>query len=159
MELLVFFGKGETMKQTIGFVSDMAKILKIDMPKVEYDTRHFETDTMLAQAYIGKHGETIIYLKQTDSITLDTYFSIAHEMRHIWQVKYDYELYMRHYKGRDKLSLEDYNNQLAEVDANAFATVVMEDLFDVSPLYKGMSEKTIELIEARADYIVDNEIF
>ena len=141
------------------FVKDVADILKIDAPEVTQNADNFESDTMLAQVYVRGDGRFFVYLKDIDNITLDTYFSIAHEMRHIWQVKTDFETYMRSYKNRSNLSLEDYNNQLAEIDANAFATVIMEILFDITPLYSGMSEKTIELIEERADYIIDNEFF
>ena len=50
------------------------------------------------------------------------------------------------YKELGELDIESYNLQIAEIDANAFAYIVMVDLFGVKPLFSGMSPKIISEI-------------
>ena len=51
-------------------------------------------------------------------------------------------------------SVEEYNLQLAEVDANAFAAIIMIDCFHLQPQWNGLSNKVIKAINARIDYIL-----
>lgn len=54
-----------------------------------------------------------------------------------------------------EIDVESYNMQLAEIDANAFATIVMADCFGIRPLYQGMSDKVIQAIGKRVDEIIN----
>lgn len=135
------------------YIKDICEILKIEIPQISHDVSHFQSDTMLAQC--DSKGTTI-YVKEIDKVNLDSMFAIAHELRHIWQIRTDYDMYFSKYKTVDELGVEDYNNQLAEIDANAFAYIVMVDYFKVKPLYNGLSEDTIKLIKCRVDYIVQS---
>lgn len=51
-------------------------------------------------------------------------------------------------------SVEEYNLQLAEVDANAFAYIVMADFFGVRPLFQCLSDIVKSQIMERVNQIV-----
>lgn len=133
------------------YISDICDILEIAIPKISYDTSNFKTLTTMAQC---KSDGSTIYIRKLDKPNPDYMFSIAHELRHVWQIQTDYDLYLSDYKPVDILGIEKYNNQLAEIDAHAFASIVMMDFFNLAPLYNGLSEFTISLIEDRIDYII-----
>ena len=46
--------------------------------------------------------------------------------------------------------MDAYNQQLAELDANAFASAIMAANFGMAPTFDTLSEDTKALIEARA---------
>lgn len=122
--------------------------LQIDIPKVSYDSSKFLTDTMLALCDGGT-----IYIKPIDKPNPDYMFAIAHELRHLWQLKTDKDFYFEDYKEAGTVTVEDYNKQAAEVDANAYGMVVMADVFGLQPLFNGMSNEIVELIKSRAEEI------
>lgn len=109
------------------YVNDICNILDISIPSISFDTSNFPTDTMMAQC--NPNGLTI-YLKKYEKPNPDQFFSIAHELRHIWQIKNDEQLYFSTYKPIDLCSsIEEYNLQIAELDANAFAGMIMMNFF------------------------------
>ena len=132
------------------FMTEICSVLNINKPSVSYDTSHFTTNTMMAQC--DPSGDTI-YLKKKDKPDPDYLFSIAHELRHVWQLVSDKDLYFSNYKPIDMLDIEIYNNQLAEIDANAFASLIMIDFFHLQPLYHGLSASTIANIKTRMKII------
>ena len=133
------------------FINDICDILNISVPSVSFDTSKFSTDTMMAQ--VNPSGDTI-YLKKYDKPNPDQFFSIAHELRHIWQIQNDEELYFSTYKPIDLLpSVEEYNLQIAELDANAFAGLVMMDFFNLKPLFEGVPDSVKAKIFERMDYL------
>ena len=132
------------------FITEICSILNINKPSVSYDTSHFVTDTMMAQC--DPSGDTI-YLKKKDKPDPDYLFSIAHELRHVWQLASEKDLYFSDYKPVDMLGNEKYNNQLAEIDANAFASLIMIEFFHLQPLYHGLSASTIKNIKTRMKII------
>lgn len=137
------------------FINDICDILNISVPSVSFDTSNFPTDTMMAQ--VNPSGDTI-YLKKYDKPNPDQFFSIAHELRHIWQIQNDEELYFSTYKPIDLLpSVEEYNLQIAELDANAFAGLVMMDFFNLKPLFEGLSDSVKAKIFERMKYIETTE--
>lgn len=137
------------------FINDICDILNISVPSVSFDTSKFPTDTMMAQ--VNPSGDTI-YLKKYDKPNPDQFFSIAHELRHIWQIQNDKELYFSAYKPIDLLSsVEEYNLQVAEIDANAFAGLVMMDFFNLKPLFEGLSDSVKVKIFERMKYLETTE--
>lgn len=131
------------------FICDVCDVLKIEPPKVSFDTSKFPTKTMLAQC--SPDGSTI-YLKMCDKPNPGQLFAIAHELRHIWQIQNNKQLYFSEYKPIELCeSVEQYNLQEAELDANAFAGLVMIDFFRLKPLFEGVPEsvktKTYERME------------
>lgn len=120
------------------FISDVCNILNISVPSVSFDTSNFPTDTMTAQC---KSDGSTIYIKKIDKPNPDYLFSIAHELRHIYQIKTDYDWFLSDYKSIDLCaSTEEYNLQFAEIDANAFAGLVMINFFHLQPLFEGLSD-------------------
>lgn len=133
------------------FINDICDILNISVPSVSFDTSNFPTDTMMAQC--SPDGDTI-YLKRYDKPNPDQFFSIAHELRHIWQIQNDEELYFSTYKPIDLLSsVEEYNIQIAELDANAFAGLIMMDFFNLKPQFLGISDSVKAKIFERMEYL------
>lgn len=133
------------------FITDVCEILKINKPIISYDTSSFETDTMMAQC--SSDGSTI-YLKKCDKPNPDQFFAIAHELRHVWQIKSDKDFYLSNYKTIDQCdSLEDYNLQIAEIDANAFSGLIMIEFFNIKPLFQNLPDSVKAKIHKRMDYL------
>lgn len=106
------------------FITDICELLKIDVPHVSYDTSHFPTKTTWAQC---EPITNTIYLSKVDKLNPDYLFSIAHELRHIYQFQTDKQFYLSDYKPSDECSsVDEYNLQMAEVDANAFASIKLQ---------------------------------
>lgn len=133
------------------FISDICNILDIPVPSVSFDTSHFPTGTMMAQ--VNSSGD-IIYLKEYNKPNPDQLFSIAHELRHIWQIENHHDLYFSNYQTVDIIGTEKYNLQSAEIDANAFASIIMVDFFHLQPQYKGLSNSVISAIKTRINELV-----
>lgn len=90
-----------------------------------------------------------------DKINPDYLFSIAHELRHIYQFQTDKQFYLSDYKPSDECSsVDEYNLQMAEVDANAFASIIMADFFSVKPRWNGLSAAVIDSINNRINIII-----
>ena len=137
------------------FINDVCDILNISVPAISFDTSNFTSDTMMAQ--VNPSGDTI-YLKKHDKPNPDQLFSIAHELRHIWQIQNDEKLYFSTYKPIDLLpSVEEYNLQIAELDANAFASLVMIDFFHLKPLFEGVHDSVKAKIFERMKYLKTTE--
>lgn len=137
------------------FITDVCELLEIETPKISYDTSHFLTNTTLAQC---DPAGNVIYLNKVDKPNPDYIFSITHELRHIYQYQTDECFYLSEYKSSDKCSsIEEYNLQIAEVDANAFASIVMTDFFSLKPQWHGLSNKVIDTIEKRIKFLLATE--
>ena len=139
------------------FISDTCCLLNINAPSISYDTSNFSTDTMMAQC--NSLG-TVIYLRKYDKPNPDQFFAIAHELRHVWQIINDEQLYFSDYKPIDLLgSVEKYNSQIAEIDANAFAGLIMEGFFHIKPLFESLPDFVKAQIYERMDYLMATEFF
>jgi hypothetical protein len=158
--LLGFFGatkklkkiKRIAMEKHIVFINELSEFLEITPPLVSFDTSHFPTATTIAQYEVT--GDTI-HLNKAYTDTGDFYFALAHELRHAWQFKKHKEVYFKNYRSNTvKLSIEAYNLQPAEIDANAFATIIVADYFGLKPLYNGLSQKVKDAIKRRVDEIM-----
>ena len=132
------------------FINDICDILDIPIPSVSFDTFNFSTDTMMAQC---NSDGTTIFIKKFDKPNPDQLFSIAHELRHIWQIENYHDLFFSNYQTVDIIGTEKYNLQLAEVDANAFASIIMVDFFHLQPQYHGLSNSVVFAIKKRIDEI------
>lgn len=134
------------------FVHDVCDILRIEMPSISFDTSKFLSSTMMAQVDLKK---SILYIRKSKRITPDCFFAIAHELRHIWQYQNDEQYYLSDYRTSDKCaSVEEYNLQIAEVDANAFAAIIMIEKFHLRPQWKGLSDKVVSAIEKRIETLI-----
>ena len=134
------------------FITDICDLLNIPVPSISYDISHFPTETTMAQCELTSN---IIYLNKLDKPNPDYLFAIAHELRHIFQYQNDEKFYLSNYKTSDKCSsIEEYNLQIAEVDANAFASIVMIEYFHMKPKWNGLSDKVINAINSRISIII-----
>ncbi|MCR1959840.1 ImmA/IrrE family metallo-endopeptidase [Thomasclavelia cocleata] len=138
------------MNDTNNIVAQVCDLLKIKTPKIVVSPKKMLTKTMLA-LYETEHNT--IYLKNK-TIDLDMIFTIAHELRHVWQLKPENKnRFFNNYKERTEIDLLEYNKQLPEVDANAFASITIIELFQCMPLYKGMDQEIVKLIKTRIQEI------
>lgn len=134
------------------FITDICELLDITVPSISYDISHFPTKTTMAQCELTNN---IIYLNKLDKPNPDYLFAIAHELRHIFQHQNDEKFYLSNYKTSDNCSsIEEYNLQIAEVDANAFASIVMVEFFHMQPQWNGLSDKVIHAINDRINIII-----
>ena len=131
-------------------VEDISEVLCITTPEVSFDISNFTTPTMLAQVDVVNNK---IYIKNQAKSDLDLVFTICHELRHLWQIKNDKEKYANNYHTAETMNVEEYNLQPAEVDANAFASLFMQEMFGVKPLWNGLNNKVKTAIEKRATEI------
>lgn len=133
------------------YINNICDILNITTPIISFDVSNFQTHTMMAQCNLS--GDTI-YLRKAN-LNPDYLFAIAHELRHIWQIQTNKSKFFDYYKPREDCnSVEEYNLQLAEVDANAFAAIIMTNYFHLQPQWNGLTNKVIKAINARIDYIL-----
>lgn len=124
------------------FIKYICEILKIDAPVVKINRNKMATESTLACIENG-----IVYLK-TKQPSLDLLFAISHELRHIWQIKTDQEFYFKNYKTSQEIDdIDVYNQQVAELDANAFGYMIMSANYGVEPLFNGLSKETVQMIK------------
>ena len=127
------------------FVEYICGFLNIEVPEVRILKDEALTDTTLACVIDG-----VVYVK-TMKPSPDLLFSVAHELRHLWQAETDGDLYFKGYKTlREIGDVDIYNQQPAELDANAFASAIMAANFGISPTFDALSEDTKALIKARS---------
>ena len=147
---------GEYLKK---FAQYLARLLDIRTPRLKFERERTEGSSLLGG--LSTDSGEIIIVTQLDTEddfnidtpdALDTLFRIAHEMRHAWQSIRRPDL-LEQYQTREKLSLDDYNNQLAEIDAHAFASLIMQSNYHVKPLFVGLNGDTRLRIDARVDEI------
>ena len=132
-------------------MSELCDILDISKPRIEYKPQDFfPTATMLAMLDTAKG---VIYVRHSENITFDMLFSITHELRHCWQMKNKPEM-LNEYRESQNLTVEQYNLQPAEIDANAFACAIMVDFFGLKPLFNGLSQNVKDRIYAEMSMIL-----
>ena len=97
----------------------------------------------------------IIILNITDGSTnpTDTYFVVAREVRHMWQMMNDRKKYFTDYLTSPSISFEDQNAQISEIDSTAFAIYIIRKFFSLTPKIIN-SPETSNLIDLRYNYIV-----
>lgn len=123
-------------------------VLKIRTPKW-IEVEELDTSTQIAAADIEKN---IIYTKKSINDEKLMLFAIAHELRHMWQAKNKKDLLIKFDKS--KKDIERYNEQEAEIDANAFATAIMVAMFGVKPLFS-LDEKIKKKIYTKSEKILE----
>ncbi len=134
------------------FIQTLCCILKIPKPVISYDTSIFPSVQVKAM-YI--HNKNTIYLAQFEKPDFEILFSITHELRHAWQFQNNPIFYFGNYHGLNECSnLDEYNNQAAEIDANAFGELILNSFFHVSPQYYSLSEYSRQQIHKRAKEIM-----
>ena len=129
------------------FAKDICDILHIDAPKIEFvPADRMRTNTQIAALTPG----TILIRNDVD-ISPDLFLALAHELRHAYQIANGANL--EEYQTSDKITVEEYNLQPLEIDANAFALLAMSSMFGIMPEFQNLSESVREAIKTRADQI------
>ncbi len=86
------------------------------------------------------------------------WLALSHECRHIWQA-FHADLF-NGYRDSAQLSVQEYNRQEAEIDAWAWAVVVLSKRFGVRPtLEKNFGAEAWAFIEDRARRIAEEGLF
>lgn len=143
----------EIKKHVNGFIRLLCDDLSIKKPDIVYKNNIFNSKTQLA-AYAP--DEKRIYIKNEYENLLDLFFAISHELRHKYQI--DYKIYdFSTYKNAKQISNYDYNMQEVEIDANAYAYIIMNEVFNVNPLFNGLDIDIIQKIKQRAELIVNEK--
>ena len=133
------------------FIIEICNLLNISIPVVSFDTSHFESSTTMAQC---NSSGTTIYLRKLEKLNPDYLFSVAHELRHIWQIRTNKDIYFSNYKTvKQCKNLDEYNLQPAEIDSNAFAGLIMIEFFHIKPLFSNMSKNVIARVSERMSII------
>lgn len=126
------------------FVDYICEVLKVEPPSIHIIDSFPSSSTMMAR--ITENGKRMEIKKGVEG--LDLFFAIAHELRHSFQKKNGYI-----FPKKEQLDIESYNLQAHEIDANAFALIIMECCFDRTPLFNGLSEEVVRLIRKRAEVL------
>ena len=129
------------------FVDLVALALGIRPPVIEYIDR-INTDTQMG----GANPEIWRVGVRSSLAEPDQYFTVAHEMRHLWQTQHMPQAF-REYRSNAVLSVKAYNLQAAEIDANGFAMLMMQLCFRITPLFNGLDETVKRRIAERAEEI------
>lgn len=85
------------------------------------------------------------------TVSPELFFAISHELRHSYQIANGADL--KGYQASDKISVEQYNLQSLEVDANAFSALVMSDFFGIVPRFQNLPESVRNAISSRMEQI------
>ena len=129
------------------YIKHISKILNISQPKPRI-VDNLDTETKMAAIDPEKN---VVYIKK-GLMDYDKLFAIAHELRHLWQYKNEPEMF-NEYANSENLSADNYNLQIAEIDANAFGKIVMLEMFGVKPLFDGLSDEVKQKIDEREQII------
>lgn len=129
------------------------KMLSVKKPEVNYlNSTNFLSPT--TQAAISEDFSSLGINTDIDFSVLDIWFVISHEIRHLWQSKN--KLYLSDYNSVNKLETKKYNEQNAEIDAHAWAIVVVTNLFGMRPtLEVNLGKEIWQKISDRAEKISD----
>lgn len=131
------------------YIDQLCDILSISKPNIIFDSCIFATNTQIAAC--DPQGTEIV-LKSRE-MNPDNCFAIAHELRHCYQIKMDKDFYFGKYKTNAETDFRTYNKQPAEIDANAFAMIIMERFFRLTPQFNGIDDDILDMIDDRADVL------
>ena len=134
------------------FIKLICEDLSIVPPIVKYDNKKFNSNTQLATLVVEKNGRKILYLRKKYNDVVTMMVCIAHELRHKYQI--DNILFdTSAYQTSTVLSNRDYNLQDVEIDANAYAYVIMYDNFGIDVKFNGLDRDIVQRIKKRAEKI------
>lgn len=133
------------------FADYLASMLCVPRPSVRYAAM-LGTPTQLA----AMDPDTLVLTLRRSASELDKAFSVAHELRHLWQ-RHTGRFPFSAHAAPGTLSVADYNSQLDEIDANAFAALIMEMCFGVRPTFSGLSPDLVAKIKHQKETILQEE--
>lgn len=131
----------------IKFAQEICDILDISTPAIKF----VSADRMQTSTQIAALTPDAVLIRNDKTVSPELFFAIAHELRHSYQIANGADL--EEYQTSDKISTEQYNLQPLEVDANAFAALVMFDFFGIVPQFQNMPESVRDAISSRMEQI------
>lgn len=122
--------KINTVKEAVKY---NCKSLGISEPQIRFfPASHFATPTTMAA--LSRDGAILDINSECGRTEADIWFAISHELRHKWQIDRDYDF--ASYKTSNEINIVDYNMQPAEIDAHAWAVIVMVSTFGLRPMLR-----------------------
>lgn len=144
------------MNGILNFIKEVCEDLCISLPdSIITEDKKFNKGTQLA-TLVYENGKSLLYLRT--KYEYGDVDMIAHELRHKYQIDthiFDFE----NYKTSKELSRREYNLQNEEVDANAYAYIVLMDFFKLKVDFKLILKDDVvaNAIMKRVDAIIENE--
>lgn len=136
--------------------------LKIAEPKLKaVPQSFFATETTLS-AVSGDGEELMIsqlFLDKYDEYR--AWMICSHECRHIWQIRSEaFGAELERYKHSGATSLEDYNDQLPEVDAWAWTFIILLENFRKRPKIEDqLGDQYVNKVMERVNLIIEKGLF
>lgn len=136
----------------LDIAKDCEKILSIKCPKIKFVPKKDELGVLAKVVVSNKMIKKINFALDYENV-YDAYFAICHELRHVYQIKYNDQIFEKYVEKDTGISTEHYNLQEAEIDANAFGSLYMQVNFGVKPLFLGYSDKVKGKIDKQIEKI------
>lgn len=133
------------------FIADVCFVLGIDVPKVTHNFLEICTDTRKEQ-FTGEK----FFIPATDEPDSEFLFYVAHNLRVRWQFLTNPDYF--NFQSVEEIGIDNYDNQPAEVDAVAFASLYMIGYFQLMDDFTSLSCQTRELILKRMEEILDESL-
>lgn len=133
------------------FIADVCFVLGIDVPKVTHNFLEICTDTRKEQ-FTGEK----FFIPATDEPDSEFLFYVAHNLRVRWQFLTNPDYF--NFQSVEEIGIDNYDNQPAEVDAVAFASLYMIGYFQLMDDFTSVSCQTRELILKRMEEILDESL-
>lgn len=136
------------------FIEKWSKELKLEILPFAYDLKE-RGEGELAKLILTEEGDPLrISLSKDYIVSFDLYYQIARELRRAWQ-RWKKPLLLQGYRSQDELSHEEFYLQKAEIDAHAYASMVLIDEFRIKPLFEGLPQKAVIFIRHRIEELAD----
>ena len=127
----------------IKFSREICDILDIPVPFIKF----VSADRMHTGTQIAALTPDAVLIRNDIEISAELFFALAHELRHAYQIASGESL--EEYRTSDRISIEQYNLQPLEVDANAFGALIMSDFFGIVPQFRNMPDTIRKAIKDR----------
>ncbi|MEE0258706.1 MAG: hypothetical protein UD035_03855 [Coprococcus comes] len=127
----------------IKFSREICDILDIPVPFIKF----VSADRMHTGTQIAALTPNAVLIRDDIAVSPELFFALAHELRHAYQIAGGESL--EEYRTSDRISIEQYNLQPLEVDANAFGALIMSDFFGIVPQFRNMPETVRKAIKDR----------
>ena len=134
------------------FITDVCFVLGIDVPRVTQDFQDICIDTRKDQ-FAGD----VFFVSAIDDPDSEFLFCIAHDLRVRWQFLTNAEHY--DFKSAEEIGLDNFDDQPAEVDAVAFATLYMLFYFQLLEKPVSLKPHTRELLKKRMEEVTQEVFF
>lgn len=127
----------------VKFAREICDILEISVPDIKFAS----ADRMHTGTQIAALTPDAVLIRNDIEISAELFFALAHELRHAYQIASGESL--EEYRTSDRISIEQYNLQPLEADANAFGALIMSDFFGIVPQFRNMPDTVRKAIKDR----------